>query len=399
MYQGADFSEFVQMRRAADAARVTGTDTSAHSLTHTAQADPAYYMCCGTSSVLTIWRPRAGEIVFGGGGSGGGGGLGAVEVHVWGAFLPAGRVRVDVAMELSACPAPLRIGLGAGSNGKVSVWGLLSATHETRHGENTANTADTVPNAVSNGENVGENAVANASAAAAPRSLQIAALLVTEGDGREQVEEELDRISVLLPWRSAEACVSPSQTPLASHPQPLLPATCHVMVGVAADSFRDLFHLDSLAWPLPAPLPPHLNLPLAWYAVPLDEADAGVGARGGKEEVGTCMLACQRHARCIAGVFVAASRERADGGRCGLLLQASEVGLPTVSACVVCVLWVLWVRVACVLAWCVNVWRVFQCCTSVRVHSQFTRGRNRAFDPKPLKRVATAGSLRTISYH
>jgi ribosomal protein S27AE len=133
--------------------------------------------------------------------------------------------------------------------------------------------------------------------------------------------------------------------------------------------------------------------------VPLDEADAGVGARGGKEEVGTCMLACQRHARCIAGVFVAASRERADGGRCGLLLQASEVGLPTVSACVVCVLWVLWVRVACVLAWCVNVWRVFQCCTSVRVHSQLTRGRNRAFDPKPLKRVATAGSLRTISYH
>jgi len=388
MYQGADFSEFVQMRRAAAAARVTGTDTSAHSLTHTALADPAYYMCCGTSSVLTIWRPRAGEIVFGGGGPGGGGGLGAVEVHVWGAFLPAGRVRVDVAMELSACPAPLRIGLGAGSNGKLSVWGLLSAAHETRHGEKTANTANTVPNAVSNWENAGANASA---AAAAPKSLQIAALLVTEGDGRGQVEEELDRISVLLPRPSAEACVSPSQTPLAKHPQPLLPATCHVMVGVAADSFRALFKLDSLAWPLPTPLPPHLNLALAWYAVPLDEADAGVGARGGEEEVGTCMLACQRHARCIAGVFVAASRERADGGRCGLLLQASEVALPTVSACVVCVLcvlcvlWVLCERVACVLARCVYVWRVFQWCTSVRVHSQLTRGRNRAFDPKTLK--------------
>ena len=281
---------------------------------------------------------------------------------MWGAFLPAGRVRVDVAMELSACPAPLRIGLGAGSNGKVSVWGLLSAAHETRHGEKSANTANTVPNAVSNGENAG----ANASAAAAPKSLHIAALLVTEGDGKEQVEEELDRISVLLPWPSTEACVSPSQAPLAPHPQPLLPATCHVMVGVAADSFRALFHLDSLAWPLPAPLTQHLNLALAWYAVPLDEADAGVGARGGKEEVGTCMLACQRHARCIAGVFVAASRERADGGRCSLLLQASEVGLPTVRARVVCVECVLCVLCElCAVCSCgVRAGAVRMCCVS-----------------------------------
>jgi hypothetical protein len=368
VYLGADFSEFVQMRRAAAAARVTGTDTSAHSLTHTAQADPAYYMCCGTSSVLTIWRPRAGEIVFGGGGSGDEGELGAMELHVWGAFLPAGRVRVDVAMELSACPAPLRIGLGAGSNGKMWVWGLQSAAHETRQGEKTANTANTVPNTVSNGENVG----ANTSAAAAPKSLHIAALLVTEGDGGEQVEEELDRISVLLPWPSARACVSPSQTPLASHPQPLLPATCHVMVGVAADSFRTLFHLDSLAWPLPAPLPPHahLNLALAWYAVPLDEADTGVGARGGKEEVGTCMLACQRHARCIAGVFVAALRERADGGRCGLLLQASEVGLPPVGACMMCAVCACGVRADAVgiCVPCLSV--VYQCASALTTYER-----------------------------
>lgn len=346
------------MRRAAAAARVSGTDTSAHSITHMAQTDPAYYMCCGTSSVLTIWRPRAGEIVFGGEGSGNGSGLGSVEVHVWGAFLPGGRVRVDVAMEMSACPAPLRIGLGAGSNGKVSVWGLPSAAHETRLRKETANTANNVPNAVS----IGGNAEINASGAAVPKFLHLAALLVTEGNGRDEEEEELDRISVLLPPPSADACVSPSQTSLASHLQPLLPATCHVMVGVAADSFRALLNLDSLDWPLQAPLPPHahLNLALAWYAVPLDETDAGVGAPGGKEEVGTCMLACQQHARCIAGVFVAASRERVDVGRCGLLLKASEVGLPTVRVCVVCV--VCDARAVCAVCTlrCVCVWRA--CC-------------------------------------
>jgi len=236
----------------------------------------------------------------------GGGGLGAVAVHVWGAFVPAGRARVDVSIELESCPAPLRIGLGASGNGKVSIW------------------VD--------------------GAAAGAEAMQISALVVTEVDGREE-EEEQDRISVLLSGSSAESCVSRSQAPRASAPQSPPQGMCNVMVGVAADSFRALFHLGSLSWPMPAPVPPHphTSLALAWNSLSLSDADAGGLVRGGAEDVGQCILACQLHTRCLAVLFVAAvgaeTADDKDGVRCRLLLQASDVAVPAVRSCAVCVVW------------------------------------------------------------
>jgi len=93
----SNFSLFVIEQRMIDASLLNVTPP------------PPFFLCCGTSPVLSIWRPAGGDAL-----------LDVVEVQVWGAFLPWGMqasILISAGRQL-VVEAPLS------SSGTVRVFGL-----------------------------------------------------------------------------------------------------------------------------------------------------------------------------------------------------------------------------------------------------------------------------------
>jgi len=242
--------------------------------------------------VLSIWRPRAGEMIAAQDG-------GVVDIEVWGAFLPSAGARVgqsprtasaravssacrlnpslpkhaagapparrlradvipDVEVELPCGGGAISVGLGASGKGAVS---LLPSPQGGR--------------------------------------VDLAALLVTHDDTGAPAVEALDRVSVYLPGAGEETCrrqqqLDPHHQARGSETPPAGGGGTALMARLSFPALALLLSDDpSVLSPPDEPTPKMVQLGLSWRLVALD-APAHVGWR--------CAGGCLDHALCLASM-------------------------------------------------------------------------------------------------
>ncbi len=243
-------------------------------------------MHSAASPVLSIWRPRAGEMIAGQAG-------GVVEIKVWGAFLPSAASRVGqsrrtrVLSRLRVASTPLAEAAGVPLAWRLCLGMIPDVEVELPCGGG----------AISIGLGASSKGAVTFLPAPQGGRMEIAAMLVTRDATGASAAEVLDRVSVYLPGAGEETCRWQHHQPQQGADSDALPPGgrgAGIMARLSRPALALLLSDDpSVLSPPAQPTTKMAQLGLSWRDVAVDgSGDVGWRCAGG----------CRDHALCLASM-------------------------------------------------------------------------------------------------